>query len=92
MKEKYNLARNIYLPVHTIDLQRWGQEYAKKNNFKFKSSNRWLQTFKRENRITNRKAVKILSLKEIKEETNILKSITDFKSEYNNKTNNYTDE
>lgn len=34
---RYTASRDQYLPVHTIDLMRWAQDYCRQNNFKFKS-------------------------------------------------------
>lgn len=88
--EKYRIARNRYLPVHTIDLIRWALECASNNNFKIKASMSWAQRFKKKNRIVSRKAVKIVSQREISMEKKLEETIDEFKIQFNEVKNGFS--
>jgi ribosomal protein L13E len=59
--EKFKAAREVGMPVHDIDLIRWGKTKANEINVSFKGSKRWLNKFKQLYRIKSRKITKHVS-------------------------------
>lgn len=60
---KFEQARESYLPVHDLDLRRWGLEKAKQELFHdFIASEKWLFNFKTQHNICSRKVTKVSNL------------------------------
>jgi hypothetical protein len=72
-------AREQYLPIHDIDLQRWAVKASREIGFDdFQASEFWIRTFKNRHRICSRKITNIITKREILNSDEILKSEEDF--------------
>ena len=58
---KYRNAIDNFLPVHIIDIKRWGKQYSINNKIKFNSSIGWYHNFRNKYRIKSRKVVNIVN-------------------------------
>jgi len=75
---KFKLARQDNLAIHDIDLQTWAIERANELGFDFKASRSWVNTLKRDNRISSRKITKIVSKKYRQELNQTLTNASNF--------------
>jgi hypothetical protein len=72
-------AREQYLPVHDIDLQRWAVKNLREVGFNhFQASEFWIRNFKTRHNICSRKITNIITKREILNADEILKSEEDF--------------
>ena len=77
--EKLCEAREQYLPVHDIDLQRWALKKSRELGFNdFHASEFWIRNFKNKHNICSRKVTNIITKREILNADEILKSEEDF--------------
>ncbi|CAF5022839.1 unnamed protein product [Rotaria sp. Silwood1] len=64
--KKFLNAREQFLPMHDIDIQRWALQAAKEMNLdEFQASHFWLATFKNRHGICSRKITNIVTKREI---------------------------
>ena len=76
--EKLVNAREQYLPIHDIDLQRWAIKTARELDFNdFKASEFWVQSFENRHKICSRKITNVITKREILNSNEILKSEKD---------------
>lgn len=62
LKKSFQHARENFLPVHDVDLQRWAVEKARQLNLRdFKASACWLHTIKTKLNVTSRKITKFIT-------------------------------
>lgn len=59
--QRFLAARSNYLPVHVIDLQRWGMAEARALKLPFMASESWCKLFQTRNRIVSRKITKFVT-------------------------------
>ena len=72
-------AREQYLPVHDIDLQRWAMKKSRELDFDdFHASEFWIRNFKNRHNICSRKITNIITKREILNADEILKSEEEF--------------
>jgi hypothetical protein len=72
-------ARERYLPIHDIDLQRWALKASRELGFDdFQASEFWIRTFKNRHKICSRKITNIITKREMLNSDEILKSEEDF--------------
>lgn len=77
--EKLVNAREQFLPIHDIDLQRWAIGIARELDFnEFQASEFWVRSFKGRHKICSRKITNIITKREILNSSEILKSEKDF--------------
>jgi hypothetical protein len=72
-------ARERYLPIHDIDLQRWALKASRELGFDdFQASEFWIRTFKNRHKICSRKITNIITKREMLNSDEIIKSEEDF--------------
>ncbi|CAF3875692.1 unnamed protein product [Rotaria sp. Silwood1] len=77
--KKFLNAREQFLPMHDIDIQRWALQAAKEMNLdEFQASHFWLATFKNRHGICSRKITNIVTKREISNFDDIKKSEEEF--------------
>lgn len=76
--------------MHSVDLARWALESAQSENFRIKASTSWVKNFKKKYRIVSRKAVKIISRREVENQANIEESIRNFKQQFDQVVDGYS--
>lgn len=77
--EKLIEAREKYLPLHDIDLQRWALKASRELGYDgFRASEFWIRIFKNKHRICSRKITNIITRREILNSDEILQSEEDF--------------
>ncbi len=90
MCPKSFLLQEIRLPVHDIDLKRWGLQKAKQINFnQFKASNTWLLNFKKKFSICSRKITKFVTSSHRQDDANIKQNAENFVENSKLKLQNY---
>lgn len=90
--EKLINARDQYLPIHDIDLQRWGVLVARELDYHdFQASEFWVRSFKNRHKICSRKITNIITKRETLNSNEILKSEKEFIKLFNKLSPNYDD-
>ncbi len=80
--DKFRSARDDYLPVHDVDIQRWALSQAKLEDIDdFTASQHWLFNFKKRNGISSRKVTTFISHREVLDKSVIEKAADDFVTE-----------
>lgn len=65
--QQFREARDQFLSVHTMDIRRWALIKAREySGFNFKACNRWINVFKRRNRISSRRIQKLVKRSTVK--------------------------
>ncbi|CAF4629857.1 unnamed protein product, partial [Rotaria sp. Silwood2] len=83
-------AREQYLPIHDIDIQRWALQAAKQMNLDdFQASITWLLEFKKRHGICSRKITNIVTKKDINNFDNIKKSEEEFLQKFHQLSGKY---
>ncbi|CAF3411410.1 unnamed protein product [Rotaria sp. Silwood2] len=78
---KFEQARQSYLPVHDLDLRRWGLEKAKQELLHdFVASEKWLFNFKIQHNICSRKVTKVVTTKQVTNKEEVQHSADEFVS------------
>ena len=81
--KKFSDAREKCLPVHDVDIQRWGFKAAKELNVgNFHASHHWLLDFKRKYRIVSRRVTNIVTHHQVEDHEIIQKSKKEFLREF----------
>ena len=88
---KFQKAREKYLPIHDRDLKRWAIQESRKINLQFNASKYWINKFKKDHRILTRHVTKtkIVTSRKINQRLNIQKSFAEFRVNVNNELENY---
>jgi hypothetical protein len=80
--DRFRSARDNYLPVHDLDIQRWA---LSRRNWRiyiiFTASHHWLLNFKKRNGISSRRVTKFISHREVMDKSVIEKAADDFVTE-----------
>jgi hypothetical protein len=91
--QKFLNAREQYLPIHDLDIQRWALQAAKEMNLdNFLASDSWLLKFKSRHGICSRKVTNVVTKKEIVNFDNIKKSEIDFLENFHRLSKKYSPE
>lgn len=85
-------AREQYLPIHDVDLQRWAVKIARELDFgDFKASEFWVRSFKNRHKICSRKITNIITKREVLNSNEIRKSEKDFLKLFYELSSNYNE-
>lgn len=89
--KKFLNARDQYLPMHDIDIQRWALQAAKDMNLdNFQASESWLLLFKNRHGICSRKITNIVTKREISNFDDIKRSEEEFLKKFHELSRNYS--
>ena len=89
--EKFVYAREHALPIHDMDIQRWGLKAAKELDLEnFHASHGWLAVFKQRHGIVSRRVTNIITRHEIENSDEVEKSKKEFLLAYNKVSSKYT--
>ncbi|CAF3472540.1 unnamed protein product [Rotaria sp. Silwood1] len=89
--KKFLNAREQFLPMHDIDIQRWALQAAKEMNLdEFQASHFWLATFKNRHGICSRKITNIVTKREISNFDDIKKSEEEFLEKFRQLSRKYS--
>ena len=90
MYKNFLNAREQYLPIHDIDVQRWGLQAAKQMNLDdFQASITWLLEFKKRHGICSRKITNIVTKSEIDHFDDIKRSEEEFLQKFHQLSEEY---
>lgn len=82
--DQFEHARHNFLPVHDIDLRRWGLKKARELNLNdFQASEGWLYNFKYRHGICSRRITKLVTKKVVESQEEINRSAENFVLETN---------
>ncbi|CAF3873098.1 unnamed protein product [Rotaria sp. Silwood1] len=88
--KKFLNAREQYLPIHDIDIQRWSLQAAKEMQLNdFQASEYWLRSFKNRHGICSRKITNIVTKREISNFDDIKKSEEEFLKKFHQLSKKY---
>ncbi len=86
---RFQKAREKYLPIHDRDLKRWAIQESRKINLEFNASKYWINKFKKDHQIVSRHVTKIVTSRKINQRLSIQKSLAEFRVNVNNELENY---